>query len=115
MGFCLINDINDIYDIDESPQLYAYGPVFPIVHKKFDSIKNYEGAEIISVSDQKTKKILEETVRKWGDISAGRLSAFSHMEGSTWDILVKNGAKWKTEIDLNYIKVYFARRVENVI
>jgi len=115
VGFCLINNVNDIYTIDESPKLWPYGPVFPKVHKKYDSIKDHNGTEIISVSDEKTKKILEETVKKWGNISAGRLSAWSHMENSPWDLLVKEGAKWNTEIDLDYIKVYFARMVENVI
>jgi uncharacterized phage-associated protein len=115
VGFCLINDVNDVYTIDESPKLWPYGPVFPKVHKKYDSIKDRNGTELISVSDEKTKKILEETVKKWGKVSAGILSAWSHMENSPWDLLVKEGAKWNTEIDLDYIKVYFARMVENVI
>lgn len=115
VGFCLINDVNDIYKIDESPVLYPYGPVFPKVHKKFDFIKDYDGTDIVSVIDEKVKKILEETVKKWGKISAGRLSGWSRIEGSPWDLLVKERAEWKTEIDLDYIKIYFARRVENVI
>jgi uncharacterized phage-associated protein len=30
VGFCLINGIEEIYDIDENPKLWPYGPVFPV-------------------------------------------------------------------------------------
>ena len=115
VGFCLINEIKEIYDIDETPKLWPYGPVFPKIHKRFDSIKDNENTEIQSTYDEKTKKILEETVRQWGKISAGQLSSWSHMKNSPWDMLVKEGAKWNTEINLNYIKIYFARMVQNII
>ena len=114
VGFCLINDVKEIYSIDEFPRLWPYGPVFPKVHKRYDSIRNCDD-EIKSVRDDKTKKILEETVKKWGKVSAGKLSAWSHMENSPWDLLVKEGAKWNTEMDLHSLKIYFAKKVENVI
>jgi uncharacterized phage-associated protein len=114
VGFCLINNVEEIYSIDEFPRLWPYGPIFSKVHKRYDSIRNCDD-EIKSVEDDKTKKILEETVKKWGKVSAGKLSAWSHMEDSPWDLLVKEGAKWNTEIDLDYIKIYFVRKIENVI
>jgi uncharacterized phage-associated protein len=114
VGFCLINNVEEVYSIDEYPRLWPYGPVFPKVHKRYDSIRNCDD-EIKSVRDDKTKKILEETVKKWGKVSAGKLSAWSHMEDSPWDLLVKEGAKWNTEMDLHSLKIYFAKKVENVI
>jgi len=114
VGFCLINNVEEIYSIDEFPRLWPYGPIFSKVHKRYDSIRNCDD-EIKSVEDDKTKKILEETVKKWGKVSAGKLSAWSRMEDSPWDLLVKEGAKWNTEIDLDYIKIYFVRKIENVI
>ena len=33
--FCLINNIDEIYDIDEKPKIWPYGPVFPKVHKRY--------------------------------------------------------------------------------
>jgi uncharacterized phage-associated protein len=114
VGFCLINDVKEIYSIDEFPRLWPYGPIFPKVHKHYDSIRNCDD-EIKFTKDDKIKKILEETVRKWGKVSAGKLSAWFRMENSTWDLLVKKGAKWNTKMDLDYIKIYFVRKVENVI
>jgi hypothetical protein len=114
VGFCLINDVKEIYSIDEFPRLWPYGPIFSKVHKHYDRIRNCDD-EIKSTKDDKTKKILEETVKKWGKVSAGKLSAWLRMENSTWDLLVKKGAKWNTKIDLEYIYIYFARKIENVI
>jgi len=115
VGFCLINDVSDVYNIDESPKLWPYGPVFPKVHKKYESIKEYDASEITSITNEKVKKILEETVKKWGNISAGKLSAWSHIEDSPWDVLVKRGEQWNTSIDLDHLRIYFTRMVENVI
>jgi uncharacterized phage-associated protein len=115
VGFCLINNIDEILNIDEKPKLWPYGPVFPNVHKKYESLKNYLGDKIISTDNEKIKNILTETVKKWGHIPAGKLSAWTHIEDSPWDILYKKGAKWNTEMDLYLIKMYFLRRVENVV
>ena len=49
VGFCLINDVKEIYSIDEFPRLWPYGPVFPKVHKRYDSIRNCDD-EIKSTS-----------------------------------------------------------------
>ena len=115
VGFCLINGIEEIYDMDEKPKLWPYGPVFPKVHKKFKEIKEIKRDKIESISDKEAINILEKTVEKWGSVPAGKLSSWSHSEDSPWASLVKKGAKWNTEIDLDYIKIYFVRRVENII
>ena len=115
VGFCLINGIEEIYDIDEKPKFWPYGPVFPRVHKKFDAIKEIKRDKIESISNKEAINILEKTVEKWGIIPAGKLSSWSHSEDSPWHLMVKEGAKWNTEIDLSYIKIYFARRVENIL
>jgi len=115
VGFCLINGIEEIYGIDEKPKLWPYGPVFPKVHKKFEGIKEIKRDKIESISNKEAINILEKTVEKWGIIPAGKLSSWSHSEDSPWYLMVKEGAKWNTEIDLSYIKIYFARRVENIL
>lgn len=117
VGFCLINNIDEIYDIDETPKIWPYGPVFPRVHKKYhDKIKECKQDAIKSVSDEKIKYILEQTVEKWGNIPAAFLSDWSHIKGSPWYVLaIQQGAKWNTAIDLNNIKTYFKNNVENII
>jgi uncharacterized phage-associated protein len=111
----LINGIEEIYEIDEKPKFWPYGPVFPRVHKKFKAIKEIKRDKIESISDKEAINILEKTVEKWGNIPAGKLSIWSHTKGSPWDLLRIEGANWNTEIDLDYIKIYFTQRVENVI
>ena len=115
VGFCLINGIEEIYDIDEKPKFWPYGPVFPKVHKKFEAIKEIKRDKIESISNKEAINILEKTVEKWGNIPAGKLSSWSHSEDSPWYLMVKEGANWNTEFDLNYIKIFFARRVENIL
>lgn len=115
VGFCLINGIEEIYHIDEKPKFWPYGPIFTKVHKKFERIKEIKQDKIESVSDKEVINILEKTVEKWGNIPAGKLSFWSRSRNSPWDILRIEGANWNTEIDLEYIRIYFAQRVENVI
>ena len=115
VGFCLINGIEEIYDMDEKPKLWPYGPVFPKVHKKFEAIKEIKRDKIESISDKEAINILEKTVEKWGSVPAGKLSSWSHSEGSPWHLMVQEGANWNTEMNLDRIKIYFARRVENIL
>ena len=116
VGFCLINNVNEIYTIDEKPKIWPYGPVFPRVHKKYNEIEQSTITDIKSVSDEKIKNILEQTVKQWGNISAGVLSDWSHREGSPWyELAMEKFAKWNTEINLDDIKVYFKNNVENII
>ena len=62
VGFCLINDVSEIYDIDETPKLWPYGPVFPRVHKKYqDQIspsKLKHHSIFISISENGTNLIV---------------------------------------------------------
>ena len=115
VGFCLINNISEIYDIDEKPKLWPFGPVFPRVYKKYKEIKEYKQDAIKSLENEEIIKILEQTVKKWGKIPGGKLSIWSHLPNSPWDILVKKGAKWNTEMPLEDIKTYFQNNVDNVI
>jgi len=115
VGFCLINNIDDVFTIDEKPKLWPYGPIFPMVHKRFDLIKENCQQQVLSNISKEALNILKETIRKWGKVSAGHLSNWSHIEGSPWDIMVKKGADWNIEISLELIKFYFVRNVENVI
>lgn len=116
VGFCLINDVIEIYDLNDKPKLWPFGPVFPKIYKNYDKItKEYEQDAVKSLKNEKSIKILEQTVKKWGKVASNKLSAWSHLPGSPWDILVKIGVKWNTEIPLDDIKTYFKNNVENII
>jgi uncharacterized phage-associated protein len=115
VGFCLVNNIDEVEKIDDMPRLWPYGPVFPKVHKKYNEIAKSENDKITSVKNPEIIEILEKTVEKWGIVSAGALSAWSHSEGSPWDMMVDRGEKWNSTIPLIAIKMYFGRRVENVL
>jgi hypothetical protein len=84
---------NNLFDSN-----YLYKKKYEVIEK---SLKELEHS-------QATKALAEA-------ISAGKLSLWSHIEGSPWDLLRIEGANWNTEIDLNYIKIYFSEKVENVI
>jgi uncharacterized phage-associated protein len=86
-------------------------------HKRYQNeIKKCQQDTIKSVSDEKIKNILEQTVKKWGNISAAVLSDWSHRQGSPWhDLATIKVAAWNTETDLEDIKIYFKNNVENVI
>ncbi len=113
IGFCLQNDIEAIKNIDELPQVWQYGPVFPKVYENYPSF-NVEPQHSLSIQDPKTLEILEKTVKLWGRATAGKLSDWSHKSDSPWSF-IKNNKGFKTDIPLDIIYNYFAEKVENVL
>ena len=117
LGFSLMNNVIDEQNqFDELPKAWPYGPVFENVYEKYDAeILNTPTNHHISVEGN-LKTILEQTVEKWGKVSGGRLSDWSHEEDGPWyEIIQKNRASWKTEIPLHKIESYFSNVMKNVI
>ena len=116
VGFALMNDIEEIREIDELQKAWEYGPVFPKVYKKYNKeVQNIDNEYIPFFTNEKVQDILEKTVKVWGRISAGKLSDWSHKDGSPWDVVVKNNEKWNEVIPLEMMYNYFSERVENVL
>jgi uncharacterized phage-associated protein len=116
IGFALMNDIEEIKNIDELPKAWEYGPVFPKVYKNYSTaISNIPNDYTPSISKPEIKNILEKTVKLWGRVSAGKLSDWSHKEGSPWEVVLKNDHKWNQVIPLEMIYNYFSENVENVL
>lgn len=98
--------------INESPCAWPYGPVFPRV---FNYIKNDlagDYAKPMNIADIEIANIIEHTIKCFGKFFAGRLSGWSHKEGSPWDTIIKkNHLEWNTIIPDNLIKQYFEEKV----
>jgi uncharacterized phage-associated protein len=125
---CLYNKVNDIgntkinkllyivygiflalYErpiLNESPKYFPYGPVFPRVYRKYAELKPLE----FNI-DEKLKEVIEFTMKYFSNISAGKLSAWSHEEGSPWDKIHKTDNVYGIELDNNDIYEYFKKIV----
>lgn len=116
IGFTLMNDVDEIKEIDELPKAWEYGPVFPKVYKNYSKIiSNIPSNYTPSIANPKMREILEKTVKLWGRVSAGKLSDWSHKDGSPWDVVVKNNAKCNATIPIELMYNYFSENVENVL
>src|ERR1051326_9005599 len=108
-GFFLASANHKI--INESPQAWPFGPVFPRTRNKVDYSKiiNLDDAELSEINqDPIVKKIFSEMVDGFLGISANKLSKWSHTEGSPWDITrKKEGFKWSDTISDELITEYF--------
>jgi uncharacterized phage-associated protein len=93
--------------INERPKYFPYGPVFPRVFKAFDRLTpiKFELCEDL-------KKVVTTVIETFKDFSAGKLSAWSHAEGSPWDeVKNKFGERYGVELDDNKIYNYFKNSV----
>lgn len=97
--------------IDEHPQAWPYGPVFPKVHRKVDYTKvtPLDDPMFDELNkDEELKNILNKVVDIYAQYSATQLSGWSHMDGGPWKkTTVEDGFKWSGEISDDYIKEYF--------
>ncbi|MDR2004871.1 MAG: DUF4065 domain-containing protein [Prevotella sp.] len=101
--------------IEEHPQAWPYGPVFPTTRNKLSKIDlnticlEDEDLSVIK-KDEYLNKVVDLVYRSFGDWSATRLSDWSHKEGSPWEKTVSTqGFKWGNRIDDEYIKSYFRK------
>lgn len=131
VGFCLLNDIDEGRIIDELPCAWEYGPVFPNVFQMitdFEMFKKIDnnGKEELSSSNicnlgRKLELTLEEenvinkVVDVLGKFPAGKLSTWTHLKGSPWDIVWHTQENEYGKIPLELIKEYFKRRVKNIL
>ncbi len=103
--------------LDEHPQAWPYGPVFPTTRNKlsnqeFSSIsKNDISDEELTRmdSDKQLRNVINFVFEKFGSWNAGQLSEWSHSNGSPWE-RTKNtkGFKWGTVISDSSILEYFS-------
>lgn len=110
-GLCLA--INGERLVDEHPQAWPYGPVFPTTRNKLLKVNMYaismgdEGlSEIRGNAD--TMGLLDLVFRSFGKWSASSLTAWSHKPGSPWEHTVSvQGFKWGDRMDDNDIRNFF--------
>lgn len=104
---------------DDTPKAWPYGPVFPIVNKKIDPeqvIHDFSQEKIDAYrANKKAMDIVVKAVDKLHNLSAYKLTQWSHQKGSPWyktlfgdrDIMPDDQIKWNQEIPKKYIQDYF--------
>lgn len=103
--------------LNEHPQAWPYGPVFPTTRNKLlkhefsliskDNTIGEEEREKI-ITDEKLNKVIDFVFRHFGDWNAGQLSEWSHSDGSPWHQTInRDGFKWGDVIPDNAIMDYF--------
>ena len=100
--------------VDEQPQAWPYGPVFPRVQKKFAKVDNLAYANIESDDyetireNQRLQSLIDSVLHTFGEWTAQALSAWSHKQGSPWAVaLTNNGMRFSAIISSESIKEYF--------
>lgn len=103
----------DIRIVDESPKAWPYGPVFPKTRENIDYNKllDLSDPEFYEISkDEVLTKALHTLVNRFADLSASKLTDWSHSEDSPWDKTTKHDKfKWNDPIPDEYIKEYFSQ------
>lgn len=90
--------------LDEQPQAWQYGPVYPSVYRYF---KDYGASPILkevpfpfddddepwrmNAEDLKAQSILEAVWRAYKDMPATKLSQLTHVPGGPWEKAAKQG------------------------
>lgn len=106
--------IKDERLIDEHPQAWPYGPVFPSTRNKllkenfYDiRIDNPEFAELRINAE--LNSLLNLVFNNFGDWTASELSQWSHTDGSPWEKTVnQEDFSWGNRISDEDIKSYFS-------
>ena len=112
--------IKDERLVDEHPQAWPYGPVFPstrnaLLKMDFNAIC-WDDIKEENLKNDIELKILIDSIfnSQFGEWTANELSAWSHKEGSPWEYTSSvSGAKWGNVIDDNRIKSFFRNKVIN--
>jgi uncharacterized phage-associated protein len=103
--------------VDEHPQAWPFGPVFPTTRNKLSKLRLYdislEDDDLSEISkDEGVRRLVDLIFTAFGKWSARMLSEWSHKDGSPWEITVsKEGFKWGDTIDDEDIRLYFKRIV----
>ena len=99
--------------LNEHPQAWPYGPVFPTTRNKLLKVNFYEinlHSEEFSEfrSDQILNSLLQSVFNAFGNWTAGQLTAWSHQDGSPWEHTVEQeDFTWGNIIPDEQIKGYF--------
>lgn len=105
---------NDHHIVNEHPQAWPFGPVFPRIHKKVDYTKvtPIDDASFNEIQgDEGLPQLLEAIIDKYTAYTATQLSSWSHMDGSPWDRTTKlSDFKWSREIPDEFIVEYFSKK-----
>lgn len=108
-GLCLAN-CNGFRILDESPQAWPFGPVFPKTRKiDYNNFLPLNSDELKSISDDLyITSLITKTLEKFGKVPANKLSEWSHTTGSPWDKTTKiSGFSWSMQIPDIFIVEYF--------
>lgn len=99
----------------EHPQAWPYGPVFPRVFNAMRKGKLDLPTEEVSLFTQNIsaamKARLDQTIEFFSQFPAGKLSAWTHIEGSPWDQSTEHGKLVPKPMDDFLIMKYFRDHV----
>jgi len=101
--------------VDEHPQAWPYGPVFPTTRNRLLKIDlngiSLSDIELNEIANDKEVVLLMNSIYKtFGNWSASLLSQWSHKEGSPWEKTVSTeNFKWGDTIKDDNIKSYFKK------
>lgn len=100
--------------LDEHPQAWPYGPVFPTTRNKLLKQNFYDirisNPEFDSIrEDKEANSLINLVFRGFGDWTAGQLSEWSHSDGSPWERTVDSeDFSWGNRMSDEDIKSYFS-------
>lgn len=105
--------------LNEHPQAWPYGPVFPTTRNKLlkldltnISLDDPEFKEI--KADNEIESLLNLVFKSFGKLSANQLSEWSHQSGSPWEETVSSPEfNWGKRIDDDMIQSYFSKMIEH--
>lgn len=95
--------------VDELPNVWPYGPVFPKARKYVlnNPIIPLDSIDFSSI-DEKSKDIIENVVSRYYLFSGTKLSYWSQEDGGAWQLaLIDNDNKYGSLIKKDFIKKYF--------
>jgi uncharacterized phage-associated protein len=102
--------------IDEHPQAWPYGPVFPITRNKLIKLDlntiSFEDKELSEIQkDEEVVELINLVYKTFGSWTASRLSAWSHKEGSPWEsaVYTSSGIVYGGVIKDDIIRSYFRK------
>ena len=113
--YCCYGSVLALHDkrlCDEYPRAWQYGPVFPRVYAYINKRKDIITLCARLNADDDVLSLIDEVVNNFGKFSASALSAWTHMKGTPWDIVVNDMEAPNSIIPDDLIKKYF---IENVI
>lgn len=99
--------------VNEHPQAWPYGPVFPTTRNKLLKTNMYaistNDEEFSDIrKDEEVQGLIDLVFRSFGTWTASELTGWSHKEGSPWENTISAaGFKWGDPMNDDDIKLYF--------